>query len=138
MPGERVDGNDVLSVRDAARAALRRARTERQPGLLETMSQRLRGHSVVDPAHYRSREETERLRTLDPVPAFRAQLLQLGILDEAEALRIDEEVDEQVTAAVVFADDSPDPTPDQLFAHAYASPVSNTPHQLPGDPVVTI
>src|SRR5680860_1185988 len=138
MPGERVDGDDVLAVRDAARAALHRARVERQPTLLEAVSHRLRGHSVVDPARYRSQEETERLRTLDPVPAFRARLLEAGVLDEAEALQIDEEVDERVTAAVAFADDSPDPTPDQLFAHAYASPVPNAPHQLPGDPVVTI
>ena len=137
IPGERVDGDDVLAVRDAARDALRRARAERQPGLLEAVSYRLRGHSVVDPAAYRSREETERLRALDPLPAFRARLLEAGVLDEAAALRIDEEADQQVTAAVKFADDSPDPTPDQLFAHAYASPVPNAPRQLPGDPVVS-
>jgi pyruvate dehydrogenase E1 component alpha subunit len=138
MPGERVDGSDVLAVRDAARAAVRRARIDRQSGLLETVSHRLRGHSVVDPARYRSREETERLRTLDPVPGFRARLLEAGVLDEAAALRIEEEADEQVSAAVAFADDSPDPTPDQLFAHAYASPVPNAAHHLPGDPVVTV
>jgi pyruvate dehydrogenase E1 component alpha subunit len=138
MPGERVNGDDVLAVRDAARAALRRARAERQPSLLETVSQRLRGHSVVDPAHYRSREETEWLRSADPVPAFRARLLEAGVFDEAEALQIDEEVNEQVNVAVAFADGSPDPSPDQLFAHAYATPVPNAPHQLPGDPVVTL
>lgn len=137
MPGERVDGDDVLAVRDAARAALQRARAERQPGLLEAVSWRLRGHSVVDPARYRSREETERVRSLDPLPAFRARLLETGVLDEAAALRIDEEVEEQVSAAVAFADESPDPTPDQLFAHAYATPVANAPRHLPGDPVVT-
>ncbi|MGH3181753.1 MAG: pyruvate dehydrogenase (acetyl-transferring) E1 component subunit alpha [Streptosporangiaceae bacterium] len=137
IPGERVDGDDVLPVRDAARGALRRARAERQPGLLEAVSSRLRGHSVVDPAAYRSRAETERLRALDPLPAFRARLLEAGVLDEEAALRIDEEADQQVSAAVKFADDSPDPTPDQLFAHAYASPVPNAPRQLPGDPVVS-
>ena len=137
IPGERVDGDDVLAVRDAAREALRRARAERQPGLLEAVSYRLRGHSVVDPAAYRSGAETGRLRALDPVPAFRARLLEAGVLDEEAALRIEEEADQQVTAAVTYADDSPDPTPDQLFAHAYASPVPNTPRQLPGDPVVS-
>lgn len=138
IPGERVNGDDVLAVRDAARGAMQRARAERQPGLLETVNYRLRGHSVVDPARYRSQEETERLRNLDPVPAFRARLLEAGALDEAAAARIDEEADRQVTAAVTFADDSPDPTPDQLFAHAHASPAPNTPHGLPGDPVVTV
>jgi len=83
IPGERVDGDDVLAVRDAARAALHRARTERQPGLLETVSYRLRGHSVVDPARYRSKEESERLRGLDPVPAFRARLIEAGEKDYA-------------------------------------------------------
>jgi pyruvate dehydrogenase E1 component alpha subunit len=138
MPGERVDGDDVLAVRDAARAALHRARTERQPSLLETVSYRLRGHSVVDPARYRSKEQTERLRSLDPVPAFRARLLDAGVLDTQQALRIDEDADAQVDRAVAFAGESPDPTPDQLFAYAYATPVPNAPHALPGDPVMTL
>jgi pyruvate dehydrogenase E1 component alpha subunit len=106
--------------------------------LLETVSWRLKGHSVVDPARYRSREETERLRTLDPLPAFRATLLELGVLDEAQALAIDADVDEEVERAVAFADHSPDPTPDQIFDNAYAQPVANAPHQLPGDPVMPL
>ncbi|HKF32288.1 MAG TPA: pyruvate dehydrogenase (acetyl-transferring) E1 component subunit alpha [Jatrophihabitantaceae bacterium] len=138
IPGERVDGDDVLAVRDAARAALHRARSERQPGLLETVSYRLRGHSVVDPARYRSKEESERLRGLDPVPAFRARLIEAGVLDPEIAARVDEDADAQVARAVAFADESPDPTPDQLFAHAYATPVRNAPHALPGDPVVAV
>ena len=136
MPGERVDGDDVLAVRDAARSALDHARADRAPSLLEAVSHRLRGHSVVDPAKYRSREETERLRGLDPLPAFRARLLDAGVLDEAAAQQLDDEVDTQVDAAVRFADESPDPAVDQLFAHAYATPVPNAPHALPGDPVV--
>jgi pyruvate dehydrogenase E1 component alpha subunit len=136
IPGERVDGDAVVAVREAARAALTTARTERQPVLLETVSWRLKGHSVVDPARYRSREETEKLRTLDPVPAFRATLLEMGVLDEAQALAIETDVDDEVARAVAFADHSPDPTPDQLFDNAYAQPVANAPHQLPGDPVM--
>ncbi|MHB1613595.1 MAG: pyruvate dehydrogenase (acetyl-transferring) E1 component subunit alpha [Actinomycetes bacterium] len=138
MPGTRVDGDDVVAVRDAARQALHAARADRQPSLLEAVSYRLRGHSVVDPARYRSREETERVASVDPVPAFRAQLMQTGVLTEAEALSIDEQVDQQVAAAVVFADESADPTPDQLFSHVYATAVPNAPHQLPGDPVVAV
>jgi pyruvate dehydrogenase E1 component alpha subunit len=68
MPGQRVDGNDVLAVRDAARAALDRARAERQPTLLETVSYRRRGHSVVDLARYRTAEDAERVRREDPLP----------------------------------------------------------------------
>lgn len=136
IPGERVDGDDVVAVREAATAALDRARTERQPMLLETVSWRLKGHSVVDPARYRTREETERLRTLDPVPAFRSRLLELGVLDELQALAIDRDVEEEVDRAVAFAEHSPDPTPDQLFDNAYAQAVANAPHQLPGDPLM--
>ncbi|HET9828194.1 MAG TPA: thiamine pyrophosphate-dependent enzyme, partial [Nocardioidaceae bacterium] len=135
---ERVDGDDVLAVREAARAALTRARTQRQPGLLETVSYRLRGHSVVDPARYRSKEETDRLRSLDPVPAFRARLVAAGILDETTAQRLDARAEKDVDDAVRFADESPEPRPEELFDHAYATPVPNTPSRLPGDPVVEV
>jgi len=138
MSGVRVDGDDPVAVRDAAREALRQAREERRPSLLEAVSHRLRGHSVVDPARYRSREETERLRKLDPVPAFRAKLLDEGVLDEESAAEIDREVEAIVDAAVEFADNSPDPTPDELFAHSYATPVPGMPTQLPGDPPVSV
>jgi pyruvate dehydrogenase E1 component alpha subunit len=137
IEGERVDGDDVLAVRDAARAMLTRARTQRQPGLLEAVSHRLRGHSVVDPARYRSKEETERLRELDPLPALRARLIDDGTLTEEAALRIDEQAEQQVDAAVAFADASEDPQVSDLFEHAYATPVPNAPRQLPGDPVMS-
>jgi len=136
IPGKRVDGDDVLAVRDAARAALERARTERQPGLIEATSFRLRGHSVVDPARYRSTEDTTLAQSSDPVPAFRARLIAAGVFDEAEADAIDEDADQQVTAAVAFADASPDPTPDELFAYVYATAVSNASGALPGDQVM--
>lgn len=135
-PGERVDGDDVVAVRDAARAALVRARTERQPGLVEAVCQRLRGHSVVDPAKYRSREEAERLRRLDAVPAFRRRLLEAGILDDKTAQHIEEQAEAQVDIAVEFADTSPHPKQSELFDYVYATTVANAPHQLPGDPVV--
>ena len=96
MPGQRVDGNDVLAVRDAARAALDRARGEHQPTLLETVSYRLRGHSVVDPARYRTAEDTERLRREDPLPAFRSHLVAAGVLDDEAAAQIDAEADKAV------------------------------------------
>ena len=138
IPGERVDGNDVLAVRDAATRALERARMEREPFLLELISSRLRGHSVVDPARYRSRQDTEEAQESDPVPAFRHRLLESGLLDESGAQQIDTEARKQVEAAVAFADASPDPTPGQLFDYAYATPVSNSPNTLPGEPVTGI
>ncbi len=138
IPGERVDGDDVVAVREAALAMLQQARTERQPGLLECMTYRLRGHSVVDPARYRSKEETERLRSLDPVPAFRAKLIDAGVLDEAGARAIEEQAEKQIADAVRFADESPAPQPSELFDNAYATAVPNAPTHLPGEPVIEL
>ncbi len=135
MPGQRVDGNDVLAVRDAARAAPDRARGEHQPALLEAVSYRLRGHSVVDPARYRSAEDTERLRREDPLPAFRSRLLASGILDDEAAAQIDAEADKAVAAAIDFADASPAPDVATLFDHVYATPAASVYRGLPGDPV---
>ena len=135
MPGQRVDGNDVLTVRDAARAALDRARTEHQPTLLETVSYRLRGHSVVDPARYRTAEDTERLRREDPLPVFRSRLIDAGILDEQNAAQIDTDAAKAVAAAVDFADASPAPGVASLFDHVYATPAASVYRGLPDDPV---
>jgi pyruvate dehydrogenase E1 component alpha subunit len=135
MPGQRVDGNDVVAVRDAARAALDRARGEHQPALLETVSYRLRGHSVVDPARYRTAEDTERLRREDPLPAFRSHLIASGVLDEEAAAQIDAEADKAVAAAVDFAEASPAPDVATLFDHVYATPAASVYRGLPGDPV---
>jgi len=137
IPGQRVDGNDVLAVRKAARAALDRARGEHQPMLLEAVSYRLRGHSVVDPARYRSDEDNQRARALDPLPAFRAQLIDTGVLDAPAAAGIDAEVEQAIAEAVDAADRSPAPAPETLFDHVYATAVANTYQGLPGDPVVS-
>jgi pyruvate dehydrogenase E1 component alpha subunit len=138
MPGVRVDGNDVVAVRKAMTAALRLAREERQPSILEATSWRLRGHSVVDPATYRTKEEVQRLHDLDPLAAFRKQLLDGGVLDADALAAIDADVEDEVNECITFADESPDPSPDQLFAHAYATPVANAPRELPGDPLVSL
>ena len=137
MPGVRVDGNDVVAVRKAMAEALRLAREERQPSILEATSWRLRGHSVVDPATYRTKEEVQRLHDLDPLAAFRRQLLDGGVLDADTLAAIDADVEVEVNECITFADESPDPSPDQLFAHAYATPVANAPRELPGDPLVS-
>lgn len=135
ISGTRVDGGDVLAVRDAARTALEQARSEHRPRLLEAVGYRLRGHSVVDPARYRTTEETRQLREKDPVPAFRTRLIEGGLLTPTDAARIDEAADAQVTAAVDFADASPSPSVDTLFDHQYATAVANTFRGLPGDPL---
>ncbi len=132
MRSERVDGNDVLAVREAVRRAVEVARKESLPSLIEAVSYRLRGHSVVDPARYRPEEEVKRWRALDPVLAFGRQLREAKILDEAAITKIDEEVQQQVEEAVRFADSSPDPKPEDLFVFDYATDVPNVDRSRPG------
>ena len=137
IPGVRVDGNDVIACREAMKHALRLAREERQPTILEATSWRLRGHSVVDPATYRSKEEQQRLHDLDPLAAYRRELLEAGVLDADSASAIDNAVEAEVNSCIEFADSSPSPNPDRLFTHAYATAVPNAPRELPGDPIVS-
>jgi pyruvate dehydrogenase E1 component alpha subunit len=138
MASERVDGNDVIAVRDATRRAVQRARQEQLPTLLEAMSFRLRGHSVVDPGRYRPKEEIEHAQQQDPIPSFRRQLMDAGVLDEAGVAQIEADVEREVGEAIEFADASPHPPVESLFEKQYATPVANEPRLLPGDPVVSL
>lgn len=135
MASKRVDGNDVIAVRNAAKRAVDRARKEHKPFLLETVSGRLKGHSVVDPATYRSAEEVEAVRAQDPVSALHDQLLSDGIADESELAGLDQEVGELVKLAVEFAENSPHPDPSSLFDYTYATPVPNDSRRRPADPL---
>jgi pyruvate dehydrogenase E1 component alpha subunit len=134
MESARVDGFDPVAVRDAAAEALETAR-HGQPYLLEVMTERLRGHSVVDPAKYRTAEEVERLRHEDPIQIFGAKLTADGVLDQTAIAAIEEEVAGIVTAAADFAASSPHPAVSTLFDYTYATPVANDSRRLPGQPL---
>jgi pyruvate dehydrogenase E1 component alpha subunit len=138
MEGARVDGHDVVAVRDAARAAVERARAESKPFLLEATSLRLRGHSVVDPARYRTSEEKERLKAGDPLDAFAAELENSGVLDAEARAKLDAEVIAEIDDAAAFADDSPHPDVSTLFDYTYATPVPGESRRLPADPVFPV
>jgi len=115
MQSWRVDGNDVLAVRDAVRKAAELARDQHEPSLLEAVSYRFRGHSVVDPDRYRDKEEVQKGRDEDPVRAFASRLLAAGMLDEQTLQEIDAQVQREVDEAVKFADESPDPSVEQFM-----------------------
>lgn len=138
IPGVRVDGNDPVAVRGAAARALDDARTQRKPSIVEAVCYRLRGHSVVDPARYRSAKEVDEARKADPVPAFRARLVGAGMLDESAAADIEREAEEAASAAVRFAEESALPDVSTLFANVYATAVVNEPRSLPGEPPVEV
>ena len=121
MRSERVDGNDVLAVRDAMREAARHAREEHEPFLLEAVSFRFKGHSVVDPDRYRDEAEVKAGRAADPIPAFAARLIQAGLVDEKGIQELEEKAEQEVEEAVKFAEESPYPSVDELFDYIYAS-----------------
>lgn len=134
MASARVDGNDPVAVHEAAQIAMASAR-DGKPYLLETMSGRLKGHSVVDPARYRSREEVQALKTADPVAAYAVRLHEQGVLTDELIAQIEVEAREAVAAAVEFADGSPQPDVTTLFDYTYATPVANDSRRLPGEPL---
>jgi pyruvate dehydrogenase E1 component alpha subunit len=134
MASERVDGLDPVEVYEAAQRAIASARSGK-PFLLEVMTERLKGHSVVDPAKYRSAEEVEKLKENDPVHTFAAKLLADGVLDEELLKKIDEEATARTVEAADFADASPFPDVSTLFDYTYATPVPNDSRRLPGEPL---
>ncbi|GAA2586594.1 pyruvate dehydrogenase (acetyl-transferring) E1 component subunit alpha [Actinomadura fulvescens] len=135
MESSRVDGNDVVAVHEAAKVAVERARRESKPYLLETTSLRLKGHSVVDPARYRSKEEKEALKAADPLARMALELEEAGLLGHEERDRLDVEVTAEVEDAAAFADQSPHPDVSTLFDYTYATPVEGELRRLPADPV---
>jgi len=132
IPGVEVDGNDVLTVREAVRAAVERARADRVPSLMNITSFRLKGHSVVAPDRYRTDEYLQSIRAQDPLVRLAERLQQSGVLDDDALEQLDEDVDRDVLAAIEFAEASPEPNPEKLFEFSYATPVANQPTALPG------
>jgi len=134
MASERVDGLDPVAVAAAAARAAASAR-DGKPFLLEVVSERLRGHSVVDPAKYRSAEEVAELKEHDPVHTFAARLVDEGLLDADSLAKIDEEATARVAEAAAFAEASAFPEVSTLFDYTYATPVPNDSRRLPGQPL---
>lgn len=120
IPGTRVDGNDVVAVYEATREAVKRARSELGPTLLECFTYRQKGHSRGDPAPYRPKEEVEEWLKKDPIPKFRNKLIELNVLTEGEAEKIEKEVLTEIDEAVRFAEDSPPPTPEEALQDVFA------------------
>jgi pyruvate dehydrogenase E1 component alpha subunit len=116
VPYAKVDGMDVLAVHTAVGAAAERARKGEGPTLIESLTYRFRGHSVADPAYYRTREEETVWRTSrDPIALFEDKLKETRILRDEDIARANEKADEVVEDAVAFASESPDPEIDTLY-----------------------
>src|SRR6195952_3458429 len=115
IPGLQVDGMDVLAVRGAAESALKWVRAGKGPVLLELKTYRYRGHSMSDPAKYRSREEVQAVRDKsDPIEHAKKLLEDMGVkVDEFKAA--DQEIRKRVNEAADFAEESPEPEPGELY-----------------------
>ena len=123
LAGEFVDGMDVLAVRAATQRAVERARKSSLPTLLEVRTYRFMGHSMSDPGSYRTRAEIERHQERDPLKLFSATLKETGTLSEAELQEMEKRVREEVEHAVRFAEESPEPAPEELYTDVYANPI---------------
>ncbi len=122
MAGETVNGMDVLEVHKATERAVQRARKGGHPTLLEVRTYRFMGHSMSDPLHgvYRTKEEVEEQKKKDPISQFAHRLQEEGAIDQAGLDALDAEVHAEVDDAMRFAEESPDPAPEELERHVLA------------------
>jgi pyruvate dehydrogenase E1 component alpha subunit len=120
IPGVVVDGNDVLAMYEATQKAVERARNGEGPTLIECKTYRLKGHSRVDSAKYRPKEEVEQWLAKDPIKRFKEKLLQTNALKESEIQQIEKEVSEEIEEAVKFAMENPYPAPEEALEDVYA------------------
>jgi pyruvate dehydrogenase E1 component alpha subunit len=120
IPGSQADGMNVLAVKAATEAAVRDIRAGKGPYLLELLTYRYRGHSMSDPAKYRSKDELNRMRQeRDPIDQMKRRLIEEDIADEAKLKEWDRGVKDIITEAAEFAQASPEPDPAELYTDVY-------------------
>ena len=120
MPGVRVDGMDVLEVYGATMEAVARAREGDGPSLIEAVTYRFRGHSMSDPGEYRSKREERIWQERDPIKNLRRKLVGERRVAESRLSEIEAEVAKEIEEAVKFADESPEPSVEELGKGVYA------------------
>ncbi len=121
IPGYRVDGLDVLTSYTVFKEAVERCRENSEPLFLELKTYRYRGHSMSDPAEYRSDEELEEYKKQDPIERLKKQLLKKEIVSEQKLEDVDEKIEEEIEEALKFAADSEQPADSELYEDVYAS-----------------
>jgi len=120
IPGECVDGNDVLAVCEAAGKLIERARKGEGPSILECLTWRHHGHFEGDPADYKDPAQQEAWLAKDPIPRFRSHLIEKAKIATAAVEEIETRINGMVEEAVAFAQNSPDPDPSSLLDDVYA------------------
>jgi pyruvate dehydrogenase E1 component alpha subunit len=122
MPGVKVDGQDVVAVREATDEAIARARAGEGPTLMDIITYRYVGHSMSDAPHgtYRSKDEVEKFRARDPITVLADRMRQVGMLDDDRMAELEADVAAEVADAVQFAEESPDPDASELHTDVLA------------------
>jgi pyruvate dehydrogenase E1 component alpha subunit len=115
ITGSRVDAMDVLKVYEAVKTASTVVREQQTPTFVEMLTYRYKGHSMTDPAKYRTREELEEYRQKDPILILRGQMLAANLLSEDEYKAMDDAVNERVADAVEFAENSAEPPLETMY-----------------------
>lgn len=123
IPGVNVDGYDPVAVYEAATAAIERARRGEGPTLLVCYAPRMRGHEEGDPQTYRPQEDIEKAKKNDPIPRYRKFLMDNKILTEAELNALDEQIEQELEAALEFADKSPYPAPEEALEDLFVEEI---------------
>jgi pyruvate dehydrogenase E1 component alpha subunit len=119
IPSKRVDGMDVLAVREVTLEALESVRSGGGPFFIEALAYRFRGHSMADPMEYRAKSEEEEWRKRDPIPTFRKWLMEEDPASAKEMDTVEQKLEGEVEEAIRFAEDSPFPAPEALFQNVY-------------------
>jgi len=120
IPGVTVDGNDILAVYEAVGEAVARAKKGEGPTLVECKTCRRYGHYEGDTQTYRTKQELGECHKRDPIPRFRKKLVEMGVLTEKDADKIEQEINEEIEEAVKFAEESPLPAPEETLDDVYA------------------
>ena len=121
IPGVKVDGMNVIEVFEASQKAVNHVRSGKGPIVMEMMTYRYRGHSMSDPAKYRTKEEVKKVRTeQDPIEQLKDRLLTEKIASEEDLKAIDKEIKARVAKAATFALESPEPPVEDLYTDVYA------------------
>jgi len=121
IPGVTVDGNDPIAVKEAAAAAVARAKQGEGPSLIECLTWRHHGHYIGDPALYKDPADQKRWLSdiMDPIPRFEARLIKEKKASQEELAAIKKQASEELQAAIAFAESSPDPAPETMYEHVY-------------------
>ncbi len=125
VPGMQIDGMDVLEVERRMREAIEHARSGEGPIIVEAITYRYRGHSMSDPATYRTREEVEEWRTgRDPIARLQVQMIEAGLATEDEFKQKDREIKKKINAITKAAESQPEPEASELWRDVYADPIA--------------